>query len=522
MVAGRLSERPGCRVLLLEAGGRDWSPYLRVPVGRMRLNNRFDWNYPGEPDPSLLDKREFWDAGKILGGTSSINGMLWTRGDRTDYDSWSARGCKGWDFESVLPYFKKAETFECGGDAFRGGDGPVRVSYLRSRPPLIDTFIESAELAGYPHDADYNSCDRVRSDGVAFGQVSQKRGLRHSSARAYLQAGARRGQLQIRTHAFARRIVVHNGRAVGVEYLRYGKLCREYASREIVVSAGTVGSPKLLMLSGFGHAEELSAFGIPVLAHIPGVGKNLQNHIGLKMLYQVDTRTLNRELSPWRVLKHSMDFVFRGQGAATTATGHAVLYGSLGDVGLDYGGTVNPFGIVNKHASGPNRHKASPAPLNVVTTLVALLHPRAVGSVELRSADPGDQPRIRYQGFGDPADVAALRAACRRVRCIFATPPFSDHVVRELVPGAEMDSDDSWTEVFRSRGHVSKHHCGTCKMGDDERSVVDPSLRVRGVKGLRVVDASIMPTVTSGGTNAPTIMIGERAADFLLRSGLED
>ena len=489
----------------------------------MRLNNRFDWNYLGEPDTSRHDKREFWDSGKVLGGTSSINGMLWTRGDRADYDGWAARGCKGWDFESVLPYFKKAETFERGGNAFRGDDGPVQVSHLRSRPPLIDTFIESAQLAGYSHDTDYNRLDRIRSDGVAFGQVSQKRGFRHSSARAYLQAGPWRRQLQIRTQAFVRRIVVDNGRAVGVEILRHNKLRTEYASREIVVSAGAVGSPKLLMLSGLGDADELSAFGIPVLAHIPGVGKNLQNHIGMRMLYEVDTRTLNRDFSPWRVLKHGLDFVLRGEGAATTATGHAVLYGSLGGVGLDYGGTVqSSFGIVTKSASGPNQHKVDPMPLNVVTTLVALLHPRAVGSVALRSADPGAQPCIRYEGFGDPADIAALRAACRRVRSIFATPPFSDHVLRELVPGAEVDNDDSWTEAFRSRGHVSKHHCGTCKMGDDEGSVVDSYLRVRGLKGLRVADASIMPTVTSGGTNAPTIMIGERAADFLLQAGPQD
>ena len=513
-VGRRLSERRDVSVLVLEAGGRDWSPYLRIPAGRIRMNDKYDWSYPAEPDPSRLNNAENWESGKVLGGSSSINGMIWVRGAPEDFDGWSQLGCEGWDYRSVLPYFRRAETFEGGASEYRGGSGPQHVSYLHVHHRLTDVFVEAAQTAGFPFNEDYNA---ARPDGVGYGQVSQRRGLRHSTARAYLAPIMRRRNVKVETHAFVRRVLIEDGRAVGVEYERRGSVVRAACRREVILSAGAFASPKLLMLSGIGPAEHLREVGIEPRVDLAGVGSNVQNHLGVTMIHEVAVPTLNREITLWNVAKHGLDLVVRGRGAATAAAGHAMVFGSVGGEGIEYEATFSPFGRFSskENGRGRNRHKLTVDSTNAVTTRVGLTQPRSRGTITLRSADPNDPPVLRHELASDLRDLADLTAACRRLREVLGTEPMHSCLVRELVPGDGVQDDAQWEEVIRRTGG-SKHTAGSCKMGVDDLAVVDPRLRVRGIEGLRVADLSITPVITSGNTNAAAIMIGERGADLVL------
>ena len=460
VVARRLSDRRDLRILVLEAGDRDWSPYLQVPAGRIRMNVKYDWNYPAEPDPSRGGKVENWESGKVLGGTSSINGMNWSRGDRSDYDEWAALGAEGWDFQSVLPYFKRSETFE----------------------------------------------------------GSQRRGMRHSAARAFLAPAMRRRNLRVVTGALSRRVLIEDGRAVGVEYQRGDRVHVARCSREVIISAGAIGSPKLLLLSGIGPADDLGGLGLDVAADRPGVGRHMRNHMGTSI--EVDMPTLNRSFTPWNIVKHGLNLLVFGRGPATASLSHAQVYGSIRGGRVDHKFGFGPYGRFKAKETGRYRdtHKLQMTSMNAVTVRPALLHPRAVGSIALRSADPMDPPLISYPLLSDADDIELCMEVCRRVREVMATEPMGGHIVRELAPGPGVQSDDEWRASIRQTANVGKHTCGTCKMGTDEIAVVDPELRVHGIAGLRVIDASVMPSITSGGTNAPTIMIGERGADFVMAS----
>jgi choline dehydrogenase len=517
VLARRLSENPRRRVLLLEAGGWDWSPYLQIPAGRIRMNIRYDWDYPAEPDPSRYGIEESWESGRVVGGTSSINGMIWTRGAPADFDEWAKLGCDQWSYAQVLPYFKRTEAFESGADEYRGGDGPLRVSYLHSHHALVDTFVQAAKNAGAAFNPDYNG---ERLEGVAYGQVNQRHGLRHSTARAYLQSAALHRNLTVRTAAWSRRILFDGMRAVGVEYLRRGVVSRATATREVIVSAGAIGSPKLLQLSGIGPADHLRDLGLEVRADSPEVGENLQNHLGTIMLFEVDVPTMNRDFTPWNIVRHGADLVFRGRGAATAALSHAQVYESLTGKQIDYRLSFGPFGRFQAKATGSARdkHKLSVNSTNAVTINPGLTHSNVRGSVRLRSADPSAAPVIRYEVASSAEDLYIYTAACRRAREIMATDPMRRHVVRELAPGPDVQSDAKWEESIRRTSHAGKHNCGTCRMGADDGAVVDQSLRVNGVQGLRVIDAAVIPLVPSGGTNAPAIMIAERAADLIRAS----
>ena len=517
VVARRLSDRRDLRILVLEAGDRDWSPYLQVPAGRSRMNVKYDWNYPAEPDPTRGGKVENWESGKVLGGTSSINGMNWSRGDRSDYDEWAALGAEGWDFQSVLPYFKRSETFEGGASLYRGGSGPLRVSYLRSHHPLVDTFVEAAQNAGEPVNPDYNAESLT---GVCRSQVSQRRGMRHSAARAFLAPAMRRRNLRVVTGALSRRVLIEDGRAVGVEYQRGDRAHVARCSREVIISAGAIGSPKLLLLSGIGPADDLGGLGLDVAADRPGVGRHMRNHMGTIMLFEVDMPTLNRSFTPWNIVKHGLNLLVFGRGPATASLSHAQVYGSIRGGRVDHKFGFGPYGRFKAKETGRYRdtHKLQMTSANAVTVRPALLHPKAIGSIALRSADPMAPPLISYPLLSDADDIELCVEVCRRVREVMATEPMSGHILRELAPGPEVQSDDEWRESIRQTANVGKHTCGTCKMGTDEMSVVDPDLRVHGIAGLRVIDASVMPSITSGGTNAPTIMIGERGADFVMAS----
>jgi choline dehydrogenase len=538
VLASRLSEDPGRRVLLLEAGGWDRSPYLRIPAGTMKISQSYDWRYPAEPDPSRGGLADHWGGGRVLGGGSSINGMMWVRGHAADYDGWAAAGCDGWSSADVQPYFERCETFEDGPAASRGSSGPVHVAFPRSPQPITEVFLRAAEQAGYPASDDYNG---LAQEGAARGQASLRHGWRSSAARAYLAPAARRRNLTIRTGALAHRIIFDRSRAVAVDYSKRGRLGRAWCSGEVIVSAGTFASPRLLMLSGIGPADQLRALGLEVACDRSAVGQNLQEHPYATLMYGVTTRTLNRDLNPVGIARHGADFVLRGRGALASPFGHGLVFGHLDEEQRgpsDIQITFAPFGVSSGKGrlaetlqaqadgeAGPPEgqrhdvHDMRLLPLSSVTVLACVLHPAGRGEVRLRSADPSAPPVIDHRLFAEPADVRALGAACRAVRAIFDAEAFKGTVTGELLPGDAVQSSDDWDRFVRQFGFRGEHGVGTCRMGSDDAAVVDPQLQVRGVEGLRVIDASVMPLVTSGNTNAPTIMIAERGAD-LVRGGV--
>ena len=411
VVANRLSADETARCLLLEAGGEDWSPFIQVPAGLTILSRKYDWSYEAEPDQSRGGVVDNWAAGKVLGGGSSINAMLWVRGHRGDFDHWQELGCDGWRYDDVLPYFVKAETFEDIESEFRGSKGPQHVSHVRSPQPMTDAFIEAALEQGFEAQDDYNGAIQ---EGVTEAQLSQKKGLRHSTARAYLSPARRRRNLSLRKHSFVTRVLFEGRRAIGVEYIYRGRTRRVFADREVILCAGAFGSPKILMLSGIGPADQLRSFGISVVLNSPGVGQNLQEHPCVRMVYLVDARTLNRELNPRGVIRHGADFLFRRRGAATSAIAHALLFFSLQDSNrwTDVQVIFSPFGIsgangdssASDSAAGGYRHDVHDMRLMDTAAVMAypcLLHPDSRGTVQLRSADPTDYPVIQHSLLGE-------------------------------------------------------------------------------------------------------------------------
>ncbi|SNQ45317.1 conserved hypothetical protein [Frankia canadensis] len=547
VLADRLSADSAASVLLLEAGGHDRSPNIRIPAGTQRLSRKYDWQYRAEPDASRGGHVDTWAAGKVLGGGSSINAMVWVRGNPADFDEWAKAGCDGWSYTDVLPYFKRAEHFRGVGDpAFRGSGGPQSVSPIRVDHQLTTSFIDAAVEAGHTLNPDYNGESQL---GVSRGQVSQRRGWRASTARAYLARAARRRNLTVRTDAMVFRVLFEGTRAVGVEYLHQGEVKRAHAGTEVIVSAGSIGSPKLLMVSGVGPAGRLAELGIPVVADSPLMGENLQEHPYAHMLYGVTVRTLNREMTPIGVVKHGLDFVIRGRGAATASMAHAVVFGgskNRTETEIVFG----PFGVsagAGKKASKPaeegtgtadseelseyEKFQASLASAatydhdvhdmqllrtSSVIVIPSVTHPKGRGRVGLRSANPADPPTIHHELIGHPDDLQGLVDACLTAREIFAQPSLSRYVTSEELPGAIAQSEDDLRQWLRKFAHRGSHAAGTVHMGSDPSAPLDPTLRVRGVENLRVVDASVMPTLTSGNTNAPTIMIAEKGADLIL------
>jgi choline dehydrogenase len=531
VLASRLTQDGHFRVLLVEGGGEDYSPYIRVPAGLAKIDEKYNWRYTADPDPSRNGLVEHWGAGKVIGGSSSINGQVWTRGNAADYDEWAKLGADGWDGASVLPYFKRAERFEGGADQYRGDRGRQSVEYVRVHSRLTDAFVEAAQQAGYPYNADYNGDHQL---GVGYMQLSQRRGWRASAARAYLAPARRRPNLRLAKQALATRIIIEGDRAVGVEYRQGGTTHTARARREVLLCAGALASPKLLMLSGVGPEDELRPHRIDVRVASPGVGLNLQEHIWATVMCTVNIPSLNMETTPRAVARHGLNFVVRGRGAVATPAAHAILFGQFahdeepGGDRPDYEMAFAPFGmsgdVVNSidapagAAGAEYRHDVNEMKLMSVATISlmpSVSHPRQRGTVGLRSADPDDGPRIVHQLLGNPDDVRTLIAACRRARDIAASDALRPYVTGELMPGPAVQSDEEWTEYFRTYAYRGEHPSGTCRMGTDKLAVVDPQLKVHGLGGLRVVDASVMPTVTTGHTNAPVIMIAERVADLI-------
>lgn len=504
-LAARLAEDPRRRILLIEAGARDTHPAIHIPAGIVRLigNPRFDWAHIAEPDPSRGGRIDLWPAGKVLGGSSSINGMLFVRGAAADFDGWAAAGNPGWSHADLLPLFRRMERTGFGTDGQRGRNGPVHVEPLRTRHPIGMAIEQACAEAGLPLNPDYNGAEQ---DGAGAPQVSQHRGRRWSAARAYLARRPR--NLELWTHARVRRILLEGRRATGLLVQHRGAE-RTLSAREIILAAGTLGSPKLLMLSGIGPAAELQAHGVPVRLAQPMVGRNLAEHPMASLSWTVRGRTYNQLIHSPRLPLLLLDWLVRGRGAATSPYPHAVAFLRSGPAAShpDIQLMMGPFAFdVSSAGVQPFRGPA-------ITVIAALNYPRGRGSLHLRSADPDAPPVIRHALLGHPDDVARLTAAARRVRAIMAMPALASHVVAERLPGPHCQSDADWEAHLRATTILGNHPIGTCAMGPE--GVVDHRLRVRGIAGLRIADASIMPAPISGNTNAASIMIGEKTADLV-------
>ena len=516
VVANRLTADPGCRVLLLDAGRPDTHPFTRIPAGQMPAFMRPDmnWLYRAEPDPTIDGRVNIWPAGKVLGGGSAINGMMFVRGHRLDYDRWAAMGATGWDYQSVLPYFRRLETNEGGGNAFRGGDGPLQVSGVRVSHPLTDAFLQSALAAGLPFNPDLNG---EVAEGFGPCQASQRRGLRHSTAQAYIRPVASRPNLRVLHHAAASRIILNGDRAEGVEGICAGSPFSFRARRGVIVCAGAIATPRLLMLSGIGPREELARHGVETRHHLPGVGRNLQehamSHVSL-MLHGVDTIT--SALSPLTAIGYGLDYLLRRRGPLASCIGH--VHGLVRtDPALPQPDAQIIFAPIDFELT---ERGAVPVRVPSVGFGVGLCHTHSFGEIRLRSADPGAAPVIDHRLLADERDVGTLIAALRLARRIVQTEPFAAFVSHETAPGPDTQDDARMERFVRQSAGLMYHPCGTCRMGQGDDAVVDPALRVRGLGQLWVADASIMPSITAGNINATCIMIGEKAADLVSGASL--
>jgi 4-pyridoxate dehydrogenase len=512
VLANRLSADPSIRVLLLEAGGWDWHPLLRVPlgVGRIWGFDRFDWGYETEPDAQ--GRRIEVARGKVIGGSNSINAMGYIRGHRSDYDRWAAQGLAGWSFADLLPYFKRAETWEDGETSLRGGTGPIYVRRTKEIDPLYGAYIEAGLQAGHPFTDDYNG---AQQHGFGWAQWTIRRGKRDSTARAYLHPVLRRRNLTVETHVLARRIVLERGRAVAVDYGRRGAERIVRAHREVIVCAGAINSPQLLMLSGIGDADHLRELDIAALVPARGVGRNLQDHYATGLLH---TRS---ESGPFVAATRADRLVRDFARAYVVGTGPAtdVPSGFMAFIKTDPGLAVPDIQLLFRSGpsnAGPWFPGVRPAWSDAFVCRPILLRPASRGWLRLRSADPGESMRIQQNFLSDARDLPVLRAGLKLLREVAAQAPLAPFRGREIGPGAELRSDAELDDYIRARPATAHHPCGTCRMGADDEAVVDATLKVRGVEGLRVADASIMPDLVGGNINATVIAIAEKAADLIL------
>lgn len=513
VLANRLSANGRYRVAVLEAGPKDSYPWIHIPVGYFKTmgNPNTDWCYEIEPDHGINNRGMAWPRGKVLGGSSSINGLLYVRGQALDYDHWRQLGNAGWAWEDVLPYFRRAENWEGGEDELRGGAGPLSVSQSRLTRRIIDAWIQSAVKCGYKTTDDYNGADQ---EGVGYYQMTMRNGRRCSSAVAYLRPAKGRPNLQIITNAHALGIEFEGTRASAVKARVEGREVTIRASREIILSAGAIGSPQLLMVSGIGPPEHLQEHRVNVIKALPGVGKNLQDHLQARPVYKTTAPTINTEVNS--LLKQAVI----AARYAINRTGPMAMAASLGFGFLktrpeldapDIQFHVQPF-------SKSTMADKDPDPFSAFTASVLQLRPESTGEILLKSANMDDYPAIHPNYLATLTDQRTLVAGIRVARKIARTEPLASIVTEEHAPGIAIDDrdDEALLEWARNTSSTIFHPTGTCKMGPDPMAVVDERLRVHGVQGLRVADCSIMPRIVSGNTNAPAIMIGEKASDMVL------
>jgi choline dehydrogenase len=512
VVASRLSEDPAVRVLLLEAGPPPAGFWMRAPAGMAMLfhSERFNWRYSTEPVPALRGRRIYWPRGKVLGGSSAINGMVYVRGDRRDYDGWARLGNAGWSWDDVLPFFKRSESYARGAGPFHGGDGPMAVSDPAVRHPAVADFIEAAHATGMPRRDDFNTGEQ---EGAGFLQATIRRGVRHSTYDAFIAPVRHRRNLVIRSGVHVCRVLFRGQEASGVEVLQDGSRHEFLAAREVILSGGALGSPHLLMLSGIGDGQALQRHGVAAVAHVPGVGQNLQDHFSVRMQFETTPQSsINRDLGGWRKYLHGARYVLTRGGylALPSSSGAAFLRSSPAADYPDIEISVRPLTFTAR-ADEPVKVDA----FNGFGASVYRVRPVSRGEVQLRSPDPLQAPAFIPNYLGASEDVTATMAGLRQVRRIFAMDPLARRVLGELVPGPGVQTDEQWLDFMQRDGQCAFHPAGTCKMGQDAMAVVDARLRVRGVERLRVIDASIMPVVTSGNTNAAAVMIGEKGADMV-------
>lgn len=512
VLANRLTEDPSARVLLLEAGGRDLDPLIHIPLGlgKMHEYRLHDWGYETEADAGLNGRRLEAMRGKVLGGSSSINVMAYTRGHSGDYDRWAQKGALGWSYADVLPYFKRCENWQHGENDFRGASGPLSTEYARTEDPLFDAWVEAAKAAGYPHTPDYNGTQQV---GIGRSQYTIRNGKRCSSAVAFLQPALNRPNLTVITRALTTRILFQGTRAKSVEYLKDGKLVHAEADREIIVSSGTFNSPQVLMLSGIGPAEELKSVGIRPLIDLP-VGRNLQDHLAALVFWVRNTGSTFRDNMRFdRMALNMIRAHLFGSGPCTVVPGglHAFVKTrpelAVPDIEFMFRGLPS-----HAHMWFPG---IKPMYVDGYGIRPTLLHPESRGAVTLRSANPQDAIRIAYNFFTAPNDLPNLREGFKRGRELGNQDAMTPFRGRETSPGDAVKTDEEIEAYIRRSASTAHHPCGTCAMGKGPDSVVDPELRVKGLEGLRVVDASVMPDLVSAHINACVMMIAERASDLI-------
>ncbi len=512
VLANRLTESGRYRVLLLEAGGEDRNPWIHIPLGYGKLftNPKFNWLYTGEPDAASGNRRIAQPRGKVLGGSSSINGLVYIRGQHEDYDHWRSLGNTGWGFDDVLPYFRKSEDQQHGADDYHGAGGPLTVSDPSEPHPLCEAYIAAAEQCGYPRNPDFNG---ARQEGFGYVQLTLRNGRRSSTATGYLRPARRRKNLSVLTHAHATRILFSGKSAVGVDYLHRGQKRSANARREVIVAGGAFNSPQLLQLSGIGPASLLRDSGIHLIADMPGVGANLQDHYnGRLVLRSTEAFTLNDVVNNFgRGFVAALRYLFLRKGFLTMGASYAAGFLRT-DPALPRPDIQAGLALFSADKAGDDLHRFSG-----FSMVVRLLRPESRGTVLIQSADPLRAPAIRPNYLATPKDREVLLAGLKAVRRILNTPTMRRYIAREHEPGAACESDADLLDHLRRRGGISYHPVGTCRMGNDASAVVDERLRVHGLQGLRVVDASIMPTIVSGNTNAPTIMIAEKGADMILQ-----
>jgi len=510
VLANRLTEDGRTRVLLLEAGPKDSSMWINIPVGFTKLLNspKYNWNFATEPEPNANGRSIPVPRGKTLGGSSSINGMLYVRGNPLDYNTWSQFGNRGWSYDSVLPYFKKAEHFEGPADEARGTGGPLNVAPMRERAELLDAFIDAAVDEGYPRNKDYNN---GQQEGFGYFQVTQKNGERWSTARGFLDPIRDRANLRVETEAMTLRVLLEGKRAVGVAYMQGGTVIEARCDREVILAAGAVKSPHLLELSGIGQPTLLQSLGIPLQHELRGVGENYRDHYAPRMNWRVKLPvTLNEQTRGLAFVKEVIKYYTKRTGVLTFTAG--IAYGfvrtrpELEDPDVQF-----HFA----HASYANAQSRVLDKKPGMTLTVYQCRPESKGSIHARSDDPFAAPAIRPNYLADPYDQRVLVDGMKIGRKIIENRVLDKYRDYEMNPGAKVQTDDEWLQFARENGQTTYHVVGTCKMGQDPMAVVDDTLRVHGIAGLRVVDASIMPTVPSGNTNAAVIMIAEKGADMI-------
>ncbi|MDD9800409.1 MAG: choline dehydrogenase [Gammaproteobacteria bacterium] len=512
VLANRLSAGGGCSVLLLEAGGRDRNPWIHIPVGYFKTmhNPATDWCHVTEPDPGINGRRMKWPRGKVLGGSSSINGLLYIRGHRADYDAWAAAGNPGWSYREVLPLFKRAEDQQRGADEFHGRGGPLKVSDMRIQREICDAYIRAASEAGIAPNDDFNGAVQ---EGAGYFQLTAHRGLRWSTARGYLRPALKRGNLTVCTRALAHRVTITNGRAAAVEFSARGEgLRRAACRREIILAAGAVNSPQLLQLSGIGDGAHLQSLNIAVARDLPGVGGNLQDHLQIRAVYKSSRPTLNNEVrNPLKKIRIGLQYLLLRSGPMTMGASQVCVF-ARSEENLTRPDIQFHFQPLSSDSPGEGLHKFA-----AFTSSVCQLRPRSRGCIKIKSADAAAHPAIFPNYLGDAEDQRIAVAGMRVSRRIMQARAIRDYATEELLPGAQLQSDSELLQHARETGTTIYHPVGTCMMGPagDRHAVVDARLRVHGIAGLRVADASIMPAIPSGNTNAPVIMIAEKAAEMV-------